>query len=326
MSETALSLFNEETLKRITGMVNAGDTPAETGPETLKINYEEDSVYPRGSWVLGQKKDKDGNITEEGFQVSKVIILTTRCRWFYYDEATKTGVNTMMFESGEQPRDKADFDRKVAALGGDPRFQIVALGLAVVESSLKEFVAYISGSSYKLFRDHIKDITTYKLPTGGSAKVPPFVFITEFGESEKKKNGAVTYFIPSFKKGAEIPVSQIDMLAEKRDAAYQWIDYANSRAAEKKSEGESFAPPSAFPPASSPMVYAPPSPTPPSHSTGDRMPWEEEAPAAPPKAPKAPKKAKKEDEPAPEGVKMEILSPEDDFDIEAAMRTIMGDK
>jgi hypothetical protein len=316
-AETAVSIYNEETLKRLAGMVNAGDTPMETGPDTLKINYEEDSKYPRGVWVLGQKKDKEGKITEEGSVVSKIIILTTRCRWSYYDENTRTGVSTVMFEGGSQPRDKADFDRKVAALGGDPRFQTVVLGLAIVDGGFKEFVAYISGSSYKLFRDYLKEITTYKLPTG-TTKVPPFVCVTELGESEKKKNGAVTYFIPSFKRGAEIPVAQFDMLAAKRESAYQWIEYANSRSLEKKGEGEgdsggaSFAPPSSTPP-----VYTPPKPAaPPTHSTGDRMPWEDPTSSVPTtkSAPEAPS--------APEAEMLD--SGGDDFDIEAAMRNIMG--
>ena len=329
MSETALAIYDEEALKRLSGMVNPDDTPMETGPETLKINYEEDSKYPRGVWVLGQKKDDSGKITNEGSVVSKIIVLTTRCRWSYYDEETKTGVSTQIFSGGSQPRDKAEFDRKVAALGGDPRFQTVAIGLALTDDGLKEFVAYITGTSYKLFRDYLKEITSYKLPGGGSTKVPPFVCVTELGETEKKKNGAVTYFVPSFKRGTEVPVAQFDMLNEKREAAYQWVEYVNSRMAEKakESEGESssssFAPPSSTPPSfappssTPPPVYTPPPPAKP--STGDKMPWETDTKAAPKAEEK--KEAKVEEK----AVEPEILDAGgDDFDIEAAMRTIMS--
>jgi hypothetical protein len=256
-------------IEAMSGMVNAGDAPTMAGPGMLKINYDEDSIFSRGSWVFGQKK-ADGVITEQGTAVDKVIILTTRFRWSYYCEKTKKAVSTAIFEAGQQPPDKAEADAKCHAMGGKGlKFQIVIFGMAVVGDEFKEFISYQGGTGYGAFRDWLKELTVYQGKT-----LPPFAFVTQFTEAEKKKNGSITYWIPHFSRGVGINSGQVPFFFEKRNEAYQYIDFINEKHLSKAAEEP--APAAAMPAAGGEYVA-------PAHTVGEMPTFEmPPTPAAPP--------------------------------------------
>ena len=230
----AVAVYDEELLKGLEGMVDPRDvSTALNGPDQLKINYDEDSVYPRGAWVLGQKKNKEGKITEQGHVITHIVILTTRFRWSFYDENTKTTVSTLMFEAGSQPPNKAECDAKAESLGGQLKFQVVIFGLAIVEGVFKEFVSYQGGTGYGAFKDYLKELVTVQTTTK-RITVPPFAHVTILKETEKKKNGSITYWIPVLERGQMMTMDQLQFFGQKRDDAYDFIVFANNRALERK--------------------------------------------------------------------------------------------
>jgi len=299
------AVYDEATIARLTGMANPSDAPMASGPDVLKINYDEESAHKRGVWVLGQRKDQEGNITDEGEVVTHILILTTRNRYSYYDQDTKDSVSSMMFENGRQPADKAECDRKILAYPkAKLKWQTVVLGLAIVGGAYKEFIYYAGGVSYVAIRDYMKELTVYIRPDGTkTSPVPPFIYVTELTETVKKKNGTISYWVPTFKKGKEVPVPQLDFLEEKRKAAYEFIEFSNGRASNA-------APAASAPPAhgvGDMPEYTPPAAAPPADAP---MPWEAtgSAETVVPEAVPAPT-----EEPAAE-----------DYDIEAAMLNIVN--
>jgi len=232
-AETAVAVYDDAALERLAALANPTDIASQSGPDTLKINYDEDSIHPRGVWVLGQKK-KDNVITEHGSWVTKIIILTTRYRHSYYHEPTGEAIGTQLFEVGSQPPDKAEVDAKVAALGGALKFQTVLIGMALTEGGLKEFVSYQGGVAYAPLRDHLLAVSTIITPTRVIKGMPLFSHVTILGESKKDKKGTITFYIPSFEKGPQLTAEQIEFFAGKRAEAYAYIDFTNGRAAERK--------------------------------------------------------------------------------------------
>ena len=313
---TALAVYDEDTAAFLESMASPADMTAASSPDVLKINYDEDSIHPRGVWVLGQKK-KDGAITEQGSVVDKVVILAARCRYSYYHEATGEAVSTMIFEAGSQPPDKAEADAKVAALNGKLKFQIVLFGMAIVDGAFKEFISYQGGSAYKPVSDHIKDLSIIITPTK-KISAPLFAHLTILGPTVKDRKGAVTFFIPTFEKGQLMTRDQLGFFGAKRDDVVAYIEHVNSMAKERKDKGVKAAPPAAGP---SSTMYAPPAAADPfadlgkmkragsPPSTGDDVPFD-----MPGSAPSA--------TPAPSSAAMPV--DDDGYDIEAAMAAILS--
>lgn len=258
-TSTAVAIYDDATLDALAGMASPADIAASAGPDILKINYDEDSIHPRGVWVLGQKK-KDNVIVEEGVVIDKVILLAARCRYSYYHEATGDYVNTMVFEAGGQPPDKAEADAKVAQLGGQLKFQTVLYGLAIIEGGFKEFVSYQGGVAYQPLKAHLQDLSVIITPTR-KIPAPLFAHVTILGETVKGKKGTITYYTPTFSKGAQITFDQLGYFANKRDEAVNYIAHQNAMASERK---EKVVAPVA-PPAST--MYTPPAYVPPAAPT-----------------------------------------------------------
>lgn len=238
--------YDEAMLEKLAAMANPEDIPITNMVDQLKINYDEESIHPRGIWVLGQRKNKENVITEQGEVVDNVIFLTVRCRYTYYHEKTKETVSTQIFKSGDQPNDKAECAAKVAALGGQLKFQYVIFGMACCEGGkLKEFVSYLGGSSFMPVKEYLLVLTTIITATK-KITAPLYAHMTLLGPTEKKKNGTITYYIPSFQRGAGFTLEQIEFFAKKRDEASDYCEHMNEMAASyaaKKEEAPPVAPP-----------------------------------------------------------------------------------
>jgi hypothetical protein len=301
MSETtALATYDDNMLDLLAGLASPADMVAQSGPDMLKINYDEDSIHPRGVWLIGQKK-KDNAIIEEGTLVDRVVILAVRNRYSFYDEDKKVYINTETFEAGGQPSDKAEVAAKVAKLGGELKFQFVLYGLAVVNGSFKEFVSYLGGSAYTAIKAHLVDLSTIITPTR-KITAPLFASLTILGECEKKKSGATTFWVPSFKKGPLFTKEQIEYFKSKRDEVESFIVHQSVMNAERKRKDDTA--PAATGPSSE--MYTPPVDTMPDISAMKSL-----VPDPPKVGDDIPFKA------APE-------ASGDDFDIESAMKAILG--
>lgn len=303
--ETAVATYDEAMAERLAAMASPADMIVNSGPDVLKINYDEESIHPRGAWVLGQRKDKEGKIIEEGHLVDKIVIVAARCRYTYYHEATGETISTQIFEGGGQPADKAEVTARVAALGGELKFQMVLFGMAIVEGKLKEFVSYQGGVAYNPLKAHLIDLSTIVTPTK-KLTVPLFSHITLLGPTEKGKKGSITYFTPVFKKGPIMTMEQVEFFAKARDKAHDFIEHHNASMANRAAE-------KAVPPAAGPTKgeYVPPvvdvskmkSATP--EFTFDAKPVGDDVPFDVPATPAESSSA-------------------EEYDIEAAMKSVLG--
>lgn len=240
-NKNALAIKDQELIDLLSGMKNRSDGGGESASvPVLKINYDPDSKHPRGVWVLGQTKDKNGNIVEEGVVIENVAVLTVRHRYSYYNQNdTNANCNSPFFvqspgvyvrgskygyvcgkgcpyrEEGRIPRCKAQIVYFLAAFTNDGK--------------MIECVAYMGGASYMAAADYAKMISTVRLRTpSGMIEPPPFAFVTHLG-SEKKKNQGTTYWEATLRIGDRIEsADHIVELSQKRAGAYEYIDSINS--------------------------------------------------------------------------------------------------
>jgi hypothetical protein len=123
------------------------------------------------------------------------------------------------------------------AAEGKCKAQKVVFGVAITKGGLIDCVGYFGGVSYMPITDYMAQ--AQKMEIGGiTRKVPPYSYAAALS-SEQKRNGAVTYFAPIFKRGWVFTKDEdIDMLAAKRDEIVRMLDMRSADAAEKsKVEG-----------------------------------------------------------------------------------------
>ncbi len=219
-----LDALSPEMLAELQGLAKPEDmTVGEGGPATLKINYDEESMYGTGVWIIGQKKDDNQHIVEEGHKIEQIIILTSRLQYSHYDKDNKANCfNTQMYFWGGKAPDQAEFDAKLVSIGkaGEGRFRVVVFALAVLpDGNTVECVMYLGGTSYPNAKAHL-DIFSRK-------NLPHFVAITNLPATSREKNGSRTYFIANFEVG-EALYSNKEMLHACRDKVEEIGEYVDT--------------------------------------------------------------------------------------------------
>ena len=106
MEEQALMIKDDALLATLGGMARKEDTGGGSQQiPVLKMNYDPDSKHPRGAWVVGQRKEQDGNILDEGKVVTGLVILQVKHRWSYFFQGDKRrNCSSKLFNFGEQVR------------------------------------------------------------------------------------------------------------------------------------------------------------------------------------------------------------------------------
>ena len=89
MSEIIASMPDQEMLKKYAASVDVNEIDAKKY-QILKMNNRPDSVYPKGTWIVGQKI-QENKIISQGFKVIGMYILATRNRNNFFKEA-KDGI------------------------------------------------------------------------------------------------------------------------------------------------------------------------------------------------------------------------------------------
>ena len=231
-----LAVMDEAMLDALAGMADKDDAGGDVKQvPVLKINYDADADHPRGAWVVGQQKDQDGNITEQGQLVKGLVILMVRNRFSYYDQKnTKNNCNSPFFRNGEQVHGSnygyvCGKSCPYREEGRQPRCkaQKVVFGLAVTaKGKMVECIGYMGGASYMPAADYIDQIKKVKVK-GGWQPLPLYTYLALLG-SEKKKNAGTTYFEARFKQGPVFKMDQIKAFKEKRDEAAEYIGRINA--------------------------------------------------------------------------------------------------
>lgn len=233
-----------EAAEKLAKRYKAEDAGGNDSLPMLKINYDETSkVAEVGQWVVGQKKDQEGNIAEEGSRAIAFIPIVMRNSYSLYDSKnTKNNCNSPIFmdffEIVRGSTHKEICGKKTCpwAAEGKCKAQKVVFGVAITKGGLIDCVGYFGGVSYMPITDYMAQ--AQKMEVGGiTRKVPPYSYAASLS-SEQKRNGAVTYFAPIFKRGWVFTKDEdIDMLAAKRDEIVRGLDMRSADAAEKaKSE------------------------------------------------------------------------------------------
>lgn len=210
-------------LAHLSGMAaqaNTGLSQASSLP-VLKLNYDPESKFPRGTWVVGQKKASDGSIEDEGKEVAGLIPLAVFDRYSYYNQAdTKLNCNSPFFHFGD------DMSFVVGTKHGQKcgpacpyrdksmnphcKAQKVVFAIAVTNDGEKvECIYYASGSAYMPLMEYLEAASVVATKSGSKMPVPYFSFLAKLG-SKKERNSGTTYFVPVFTQGQFVGVENID--------------------------------------------------------------------------------------------------------------------
>lgn len=254
--KNAIAVKDAALLAKLGAMVNKDDGGGEAAQiPVMKINYDPDSAYDRGLWVVGQQKDQDGNIIDEGKLVKGFVFFVSRHRYSFYDpNGNAKPCNSPFFIQKPGVKVRGSEYKNICGKtcpyreeGRNPRCkaQMVYFGMALTEDKkFVECISYQGGASYMNASNYAKYITSLKAkaPTGGYMDLPPFYFLTMLN-TKKEKNQGTTYFVSQFKLGPNFENGeQLDLFAEKREGVYAYIDSINSLV-EEGSEEAPAAPP-----------------------------------------------------------------------------------
>jgi len=218
---------DEATLAELSGMVDENEAAASLPQYAkLKINYDADSKHPVGAWVVGQKKDADGNITEEGDIAEAVIVIMTRNRRSYYDrDDNKKSVSSVMWGRLDNP-DLSAYYNKLPD-GVKDKFQVVVFGLAITkDNKMVDCLATIGGSGYMPWSTHFKALTSVK---GIDNPLPPFSRVTILEPTIKRKERGVTFYEPVFKLGQWTKKEWWPAFIEKQTMAKEYVKGVNEK-------------------------------------------------------------------------------------------------
>ena len=232
-----VAVYDAEMLKFLNSMANKDDAGGTiSGPPILKINYDADSKYNRGEWVVGQKKDKDGTITEEGELVKGLVLLLVQNRWSYYDQKdTKANCNSPFFLRGMSVRGSnygyvcgRTCPKRADGINPRCKCQIVLFGKAVTpEGGFIDCIGYISGDSYMPVQNYISQIERAKVK-GGYIDIPLFARLTLLGAVKKQNEGA-KYFQADLTPGPMFKDrDQLLGFKQARDEAVKYVERCNT--------------------------------------------------------------------------------------------------
>jgi len=223
--------MDEGYFEKLGGYVSPEDAAPAQVP-VLKMNYDAESKHPRGAWVVGQQKDKEGNIVAEGDIVKGLVILTVRNRFAYFMQGDMTkNCQSPLHTRNDSPVRGSKYGYvcgrecpyRNKEITPHCKAQHVVYGVALTEGGASiNCQAYISGDSYMPFSEYYKTLTRKKTK-GGYVDVPPFYAVTLLG-SLKKKNAGTTYFQSVFSEGGHFAIPQVEKYAETRDAIQTHID------------------------------------------------------------------------------------------------------
>ena len=224
MSEVANKDMTLEQLQKLSAMAQEQNTSGSNGPKIpiVKINYDAESKYKPGEWVVGQEKDKDGNISNEGKRVKGFVVFTVKRRYNLYSTTSKDeNCCSPLFDFGDEPRGikhgyvcgkTCPFRDKETRGGNVCKAQLVPFGMAITDDNEAIFARiYVQGKSYMPFSEMIEKGCTI-FSDGREYKLPTYAFMTMLS-SVREKNGATTYYVGQFSRGNVFSMEQIEKFA-----------------------------------------------------------------------------------------------------------------
>lgn len=217
-------------------MVDQDDKSPDAIP-VLKINYDAESCFERGKWIVGQAKDKEGNITAEGELIKGLVILTVKRRYSFYvqtDLSKCCQSSLYSMKVNEVVRgNKYGYQCGAGCPNRNPdamprcKNQVIVYGIAFTEGGKAVACqAYIQGVSFFPIANYFKALTRPMI-NGKQYDMPPFWALTLLG-TEKKKNGGSTFWEATFKQGPQMTVAHAEGFEIKRQEVIKHIEAINS--------------------------------------------------------------------------------------------------
>lgn len=190
----------------------------------LKINYNQNSTYPLGSWVLGQKADDNDTILEQGIKVSSIIILLDRNKFSFFSN-DNPGNNCSSpihknFEAVTGNKHHYQCGKSCKFRNPDAKescsAQKVIFAVAIGDDKKPhECVIYLKGKSFFPIVDYLKESSKYKDENGKVTALPYFYYYTLLASEKIQEKGKNPYWVAKFTKGNYLSQAAVDSLEEK---------------------------------------------------------------------------------------------------------------
>jgi hypothetical protein len=199
------------------------DTKSSVSIPVLRISYNAKSIYPRGSWVLGQKLDKDQKeVIEQGQLVKQVVILLDRNKYSFISniDGTKNCSSPIFRNREEVQGNKHHYtcNKSCPFRNKDNKESCSAQKMifcyAIVDGKSYECVMYLKGTSYMPIVEYLEEATKYTDESGKTHTLPSFSFRTNLA-SKSEVSKSKEYYVAVFSKGQWLNQESVDKLALK---------------------------------------------------------------------------------------------------------------
>jgi hypothetical protein len=242
-------ILSEEDLKYYDQLAKNSDDVSPGRAPILKIQYDEESKYPKGCWVVGQLKDQAGKIIDQGKKVTSLVVLKVRNLYSYWDQEDtsknckspihkdmeKVKGNNYKYQCGNTCPFKAE--KKCKAMK-------VVFGVAITENNETiDCVSYMKGVNYMPFSTYLKEATSLEV-NGKTYMIPVYSFITGL-DSEKGTNGSVKYYTAVFKRVQVMKTAATDKLKAKAEQLEKDLDKIDTSSVERDNEKDESVTPTA---------------------------------------------------------------------------------
>ena len=221
-------VLSEEDLKYYGELAKESNDGSGNRAPTLKINYDDDSKYPKGTWVIGQLKDQTGKIIDQGKKVNNLVVLKIRNMYSLWDQEDATkNCKSPMFRDGEKVKGNNYHYQcgKTCPLKveGKCKAMKVVFGVAITESNETiDCVSYMKGVNYMPFKNYIDEAIVLKVGEK-NYNIPVYSFVTKL-DSEKGVKGSVKFYTAVFKRIQIMKKTATDALKVKADKLEKSLD------------------------------------------------------------------------------------------------------
>ncbi len=209
----------------------------------LPTNYKDTGNYtiPLGAYVVGQRKDKEERVIDQGEEVKSMVIFKIRNQYNYYDQKeTKNNCHSIVHEDfkkvvGNNYGYECGANCPYRAKERTPHCQatkIVFVTAITVSGKAVDAVMYIKGANFMPFLEYTKAAVMAEI-NGVQRKAPVFSFITNLLPPKAEVNGAVTYYIAQYERGKPFSPEIIKGFHQKALDVENVITQMNSKLAER---------------------------------------------------------------------------------------------
>lgn len=189
----------------------------------LKINYEDGLEIPKGSWVLGQKRENN-KIVDPGKEIKYIIIQRVMYKYFFIIPEKNILCQSKYLKNPKEEaygtyfKNNCKYCEYRKNSKNQCKFQAVIFCLAIVDKTkVEDAIIFIKGDSFMPLINFLKESCRQRIVEKGNESeinVPYFSYLTELSTKEKR-NKSVNYYVASFKKVKYLTEDEIKEVLKK---------------------------------------------------------------------------------------------------------------